>query len=168
MKNLIVVIVAVTFCISCSNSTEPETADVAQPSPDIGLSFVDEDGKDLLNPEHPNHWNEDNLDVYYLQDGEKVRVYDDMMDYPESFKIFYAGDQDRYTMQLWTSSYVEDGHTTTFIEFPDGKMDTIKIKVHSVEGSLLAQKIWYNGELSWQQPESGQPEARYFVRTKIR
>ena len=164
---IIYVLVMATALMTCSDS--PGSIDgVAQPNPSVELSFVDGNGEDLLNPNHQNYWNEDSLRIYYLKDGEKSRVYNGNLDHPENFKIVEVKDDNNFIM-LWLNNHIEEGFTTTFIEFPDGSMDTIKIKARRIKGSVWADKLWYDGELAWEKSEkdeNGNTKPRYFIKTK--
>lgn len=144
----IVTCVVFLISIACSNST----GGVADPPPheDIGLSFVDEQGNDRLNPDHSSPFTENNLEIYYLKDGEKERVFNGNLDYPKNFKLYISEGEENSRLQLALSNHVEgDGNTQTLIEFPDGTVDTVTMKPLNGYANS-AERLWYDGKLVWE------------------
>lgn len=133
--------------MSCSNSSSGTGA--PPPHAEMLLSFVDEQGNDRLDPDHSIPLSESNLDIYYLKDGEKEKVFDGNLDYPKNFKIYYSEGEGKFTMMLWPSNHIEeDGNTTTLIEFPDATVDTVTMEPTN-EDANSAVKIWYDDQLVW-------------------
>lgn len=150
MRCLIITIVLCTISLNfwaCSNST----GGVGDPSPheEVLLSFVDEQGNDRLDPNHSSPFTESNLEIYYLKDGKKERVFEGNLDYPKNFKLYISEGEEHSKMMLWISNHVEeDGHTKTLIEFPGGTTDTVTMEPLN-EPANSARKLWYDGELVW-------------------
>lgn len=164
---VLLLFVSFTVMTCTTGSTENEKVGIPNPHVDISLSFFDSNHKDLLNPENTPDWDKESLNIYDLkEDGPKVRA-DNSLDNPKGFTISYSEDQNCWYMNLGLSTYLIDGFTTTFIEFPAGTMDTLKLKGYRNEyGSIIGEKFWYNGELLWEQAEEGQNEPMYFEITK--
>lgn len=114
----------------------------------MNISFVDETGNDLLNPNHPDAITEQNTDLYYVVDGEKERVFEGHLDHPKQFYIWHAEEQDIYYMTLFPNREFTNNMSTTFIEFADSAMDTIQVEVEK-ENVWVCTKVWYNQELKW-------------------
>lgn len=151
--NIFLLVIFLLVMAACSLGTEPSIDSTPQPGVDVALYFSDENGDDLLNPAHAEGWNEENIDIFYLIDGEKERVYHSNLDLPKRFKIVH-GTEDRYYMLLWLSEHVEDEHTVTYVEFPNGETDTLKIHAEEKSnGVVRADKFWYNEELLFEKEE---------------
>lgn len=148
--------------ISCTaDSTGPDG--LGQFGETFAIAFVDNAGQDLLDKETPNYWTEDDLNIYYLKDGEKELVFNGNLSMPKNFWIYdpdnYNGVEDSNChLELLLSSYLdEDGFSTTYIEFPGGEMDTLKLKGRLVpKAGFLGDKLWYNGELVWKRVNEGE------------
>lgn len=144
---LIVICSIVLSFISCSKSTGG-IGDL-EPNENVALSFVDEQGNDRLDPDHSSPLTESNLEIFYLKDGKKERVFDGNLDYPKNFVIKYSEGEENSKMMLWISNYIEeDGNTKTLIEFPGGTVDTVTMEPLTKDANS-AVKIWYDGELVW-------------------
>lgn len=144
-KSFSLVVIAV--LIGCSSETGPLCC--APPNANIEFSIVDTQGADRLDPDHNSSLSESNLDIYYLKDGEKEKVFDGNLDYPKNFKIYYSEGEGKFTMMLWPSNHIEeDGNTTTLIEFPDSTVDTVTMEPTN-EDANSAVKIWYDDQLVW-------------------
>lgn len=160
--------------ISCtSDSTGPEG--LGQHGVTFAIAFVDSTGQDLLDKETSNYWTEDDLDIYYLKDGEKELVFNANLDMPKNFWIYdpdnYKGVEDSNChMELLLSSYLdEDGYSTTYIEFPGGEMDTLRLKGRLTQAGFFGDTLWYNGEFMWEAVPDGEgpSEPRYLTIEKV-
>lgn len=112
----------------------------------LSISYVNENGDDLLNKNTPNYIDSANIDIYYLIDGERVRFYDARMDLPESFQIYYDKNVDKYFLDLHLSYFMEDSISVTYIQNKED-IDTVKSKFRIFEGGYGYEKIWYNDVL---------------------
>lgn len=128
---------------------------------DIALSYEDQAGNDLLNPEHANALTEDNLDVYYR----KEERYKDKLNFTESFQIVKEEDKNNFLLLELSSAPFKDGRASILIDFPHSSSDTLEIQAKG-SNPLYASKVWYKGELVWTKAEQGQSQRRYFEITK--
>ena len=85
---------------------------------DIGFRFEvsDANGINFLNPVNANAFQANQIDIYYLIDGEKQRVYNGNLDYPENFSIEVDESTDRYFMSLDPNSRGDGNTTVTYIK----------------------------------------------------
>ena len=113
----------------------------------IGINYIDKEGNDLLNPEAENAINTENIDIYYLKDGEKVRVCDYLMEIPENYYVNYSETHDKYYLVVFMSEYMnEENISETYIDFGEWE-DTIRCQYHVVDsGNFWYERVWYNGE----------------------
>ena len=51
------------------------------------ISYFDQNGNDLLDPNNPKSYKESDIDIYYLLDGIKVKQYQGNLEFPEFFWI---------------------------------------------------------------------------------
>ncbi|HKK46562.1 MAG TPA: hypothetical protein VJ964_13640 [Balneolaceae bacterium] len=133
-------------CTTSSNNPNDLNDDVR-----MNISFVDQNGKDLLNPKQKHAITEQNTDIYYLANGEKKKVFDNNLDHPKHFYIWYAEDLDTYFMTLFPNRAFKDNEShssVTYIKFADGTMDTVKVKAKKAD-IWGVTKVWYNQTLRW-------------------
>lgn len=150
MRTLNIIIVLILFFLSmaCNSSTEPESiSGISNPAITVNLSYVDESGNDLLDSTNPNGWTEEDITIYYLKQGEKETVFDPDMKYPKNIQMRSDPVHGNY-INLILNPYLEDNHSITYIEFPNGETDTLKIHAEMVKDvGMWGDKFWYNGEL---------------------
>lgn len=129
---------------------------------DIALSYEDQAGNDLLDPEHANALTEDNLDIFYRKDGS----YKEGLNGYDSYEIVEREDENNFVHVRLSSEPFEDRFASILIDFPNATSDTLEVRAKGKEDELYATKIWYNGELIWTQAEEGESQRRYFEVTK--
>lgn len=150
MKTNNIILIGTIFFVSmaCSTTTEP-IAGISSPGVIVSLNYVDENGNNLLGNDvnTPGAWNESNIDIYYLKKGEKVRVFESHQDNPKNFQIWHEDKVGNY-LRLLLNPYVENNYSSTYIEFPDGEIDTLRIHAELIpDFGISADKFWYNEEL---------------------
>lgn len=143
MKNKFLSIICLAFFLSGLNGCSTQVCGcIEKPNEIAMISYIDEQGQDLLDPDYENSINKNNLEFYYVEDGEKSRE-------PGSADIIYEEETKNYILQLHLSSHIEEnGFTTTFIEFANGT-DTLKLEPRGEDGAF-GEKFWYNGDLVWE------------------
>lgn len=133
-------------------STSPNSETVVNTSVDI--IFIDKNGKELLNPNELNAITEQNTDLYYLINGEKQKIFKGHLECPKMFCINNTKDNNttvyNYIMKVFANTIRGQKTATTYLEFEDGSMDTIKVAYvffGAGNNSVTLTKIWYNGKL---------------------
>lgn len=148
------------FSILGCSSTTNDNGHIPPPDASFRFLYTDQNGEDLLNPEHPDSWDEENLGLYYLRNGSKVQMYEANLDNPKGLNIYHSEDRQRYILRLWVSPYLEENTSITFLEFPDGSFDTLEVQGQINEyDEIDPQKLWYNSNFKW---EKGSETSRYF------
>lgn len=117
----------------------------------INVSIKNNLGEDLLDPNNPNAFNENDIKVYYLIDGEMIEVFDPLMDYPRNFKIFKNESDFRVRIFLDHST----DKTTTYIKWNDSEIDEIKADIYTTENHISYSKAWYNSDLVCEDARGG-------------
>ncbi len=121
----------------------------------IGLSYVDQNGKDLLNPQTPSAYNLNDFRLYYMKNGKKTLFFRGNLDNPFGYSpAWYSPGSGLYRFALF---FPADSCT---LQLSDGTADTFKINVLQKNGSQLLQKVWMNGRLIW---EASSLKEQYFI-----
>lgn len=143
MKNL-AIFVAILF-ISCTSENE-KNSDVVR----IGVEFnlLDNQGKDLLNPEaESNYNNAENIKIYHIINGEPILFNKPNLDLPNGFLIYNREDEDIY--RLGVSSNIDGNTSTTLIEWNNIDTDTIRCDLNKYGSNVVITKVWYNNVLKY-------------------
>ncbi len=141
MKN-IVLILSIFFVLNACEKDEP----MENVQNIINISYTNSIGDDLLDENTVNHIDPSNIDIYYLKEGAKIRVYDEDMDLPENFKIYFNQTYDKYFLQIQLSHFVIDNLSETYIHINED-VDTIKCEYEIIDNGYSFQKVWYNSIL---------------------
>ena len=135
---------------------------------DSGFDFDvrDSQGQSLLDPSTPNAYLASQIDIYYLIDGEKKRVYNSMMDMPENFSIRPHEITNEYLMNLDPNITGRPTTSVTYIQWNEQDTDTITCEFAVSEQSIITTRIIYNRQEVWSvadAPDPKYPYERYFV-----
>lgn len=145
-KSIVLFSIAVVAILifGCSTPTEPGTAREIV----FYLSFIDQEGNDLLDPAFPTAITEQNTNLYYQSGDSLVKQFHGNLDSPKMFSIITDEQlKGRYFMKVF-SNIIEDQETAfTYLEFEDYSMDTIKTEYVLTDNSTSVTKVWYNGDL---------------------
>jgi hypothetical protein len=141
MKN-IVLILSIFFILNACE--KDETMENKQNI--IHISYTNSIGDDLLDENTVNHIDPSNIDIYYLNEGSKIRVYDENMDLPENFRIYFNQTYDKYFLQIQLSHFVIDNLSETYIHINED-VDTIKCEYEIIDNGYSFRKVWYNSIL---------------------
>ena len=174
MKKLIFILIASLFLVSC-NETDP----IEELNPLEGLnltflkfyiSYLDSEGNDLLDSEHPNGIKEEDIDIYFVIGGEKIRAYNpDNESLPEYFNFLNEAeiDEDFYYYILLFPYPVPDENmrAITFIDIKGYGEDKIEYEFEENGDGYRCAKVWYNDELVWPSEDTHYifEVLRYFV-----
>lgn len=141
----IIVIVTLALGVSCKKEAEDVQANL---SASLLLHLNNSIGQDLLNPDLPGHIHYDNIHIYDIVDGTKVRRFVVNYDSPKGISIRKYQSDDRFTLGVRLGHHV--GHeeiSTTIIEYDDYWADTIDARVYkpSLSSTYINEDIWING-----------------------
>ncbi|MCW9707491.1 hypothetical protein [Fodinibius salsisoli] len=131
----------------------------------VDFFFVNEQGEDLLDPDHPNAITEKNTDLYYLEDGERKKVFEGHLDSPKKFSITSEKRSGKNWMRVFTNLIPDQDTTTTYLQFSDFPEDTIRVQYGFTDNSTYIRKIWYNGELKLDIDWDEQPQVIKIVKS---
>ena len=153
MKTMTILILTMLLYTSCKHEEDMVVISIA-----LELSIIDEDGKDLLNPENPNAIVEGDIKKSYLIDGEIEEVNNPLMDNPRGFRIFKH--EHEYRIEFSLNDSESEEYPITYMEWNENDMDTIKCEIEKKSNSTICTKVWFNDELKW---ESSNQTERFFT-----
>lgn len=122
---------------------------------DIELVVKDAEGNDLLDPETLNAFNESDIKLFYLINGNLEEVYNENMDYPRNFLIFKQGGN--YRIRIFLNDSENEYYPETHIQWNETEIDIIKSQFIRTTNSVRKQKIWLNQELIWSASDKVEP-----------
>lgn len=111
---------------------------------EIGFTFEDQEGKDLLNPNH-----EYAFDRYDPQFSYQTEQSEESLTYGMDYEITETKSGNKYIDLVLGSKAFVNKNATVFIDFENASRDTLKVKADNSQETLFATKIWYNQELIW-------------------
>lgn len=171
MRKIILIFIA-SFCLllSCQKD-EPEILEeetyeaVYHTSLKFYIAFLTKDSTDLLDLSTPNYIKEEDVDIYYVVDGKKLRVYNPNEDITrrEPFFIRRQGTgEDIYYGHLVLYPYwpQDQSRATTIISIDGYSDDRLEYEFELVDDINKCTKIWYKDQLVWPNNLS---TARYFI-----
>lgn len=129
------------------------------PAMDVSISYVNEGGKDLLNPDLFQFFN-----IYYLQKNEETGAFEANEVKPTQYSFYYDQSSARYALRIFPNREFVDGQSRTLIESPSDHFDTLRVQGYNEGRGSIAEKIWYNNVLVWETAPN--PRRRYFTITK--
>jgi len=140
--------------MSCSKDDERDGPFIIDNG--ITLTFTNKNGEDLLNPETPDHYNFEEMRLYYLIDGTKEEVYNPLMSTPRRLGLI----TETTPLQLGIGTYdgkegavstdkdgVTTGYSVAYLELNSETVDTIKTEWITNGRYFVNTKTWYNGVL---------------------
>ncbi len=148
MKTLILLLIMISF-FSCKKDDEAVFDETA-----FDISYIDQNGNDLLDTINPNSYKASDINIYYLLDGIKVKQYQENLEYPKFFYISNEIRENKHFMVLFPNrkNLDENNRAITYINFGDNREDKVECEFQTYKNSSSIQvvKIWYNNVLTWQ------------------
>lgn len=148
----LIIIVAIAFFMSNCNK---ENTDMTVVDLGIYISFIDNNGTDLLNPNNDVSYKENEIKVFHLLNGKKELFYKSNLDHPNGFFIVHDEKiSNYYYLGVGVNDY-DNGSTAnpyeaiTLLELSENVTDTITCKIEKGENSLLTRQVTYNGKVVW-------------------
>ncbi|MDZ7657788.1 hypothetical protein [Fodinibius sp.] len=126
---------------------------------DISISYVNEEGEDLLEPDFFRFYN-----IYYLQKNEDSGEFERIKAGKNQHSFYLDQETNRYALRVFPNREFIDGKSTTLIEDHRDNKDTLRVQGYNEGRGSIAERIWYNGELVWETAPN--PPRRYFTITK--
>lgn len=150
MKNLIILCCLFSIIVSgCKKNSETPNNVVLDRFVSIAYLNANENNSDLLDPSNPNAIKADDIEIFYLENGEKHRVYNANFDLPKNFKIGKAPNNEYYHLSVAVSTSLDKNNIgTTYIQVNKYNFtDTLTTTIYKSEdgNATRVSKVWYNG-----------------------
>lgn len=129
------------------------------PIMDVSISYVNEQGEDLLEQEYFPFYN-----IYYLQRDEETGEFERVEATQNQYSFYIDEGTNRYALRVFPNREFIDGRSTTLIENHRDDIDTLRVQGYNEGRGSIAERIWYNGKLVWETAPN--PPRRYFTITK--
>jgi len=127
----------------------------------IGLSVLDENGTDLLNPSNPSAYSENNIKIFYLIEGQKEEIFKPNLDNPRMFFIYENEETGKYVMNLGPNDALGDEYPITYIQWDEKDTDTLKCEFARGDNFTITTKVWLNDSVIWDVNGDNFPDIRY-------
>ncbi len=151
--------------ISCTQQQEPEPPIFGMAiGSDIDLSIQNPQGVDLISPATEEYFPVEDMQLYYLVDGKKVKVqdFDPQIGGHNGLKLLTGISTHKLRCFLYNYNEKEEeigedgvkkGTSMYYLQLNQNITDTIKTEWEALDGRYYAiRKVWYNGELSEEEP----------------
>jgi len=154
-----VLVVIILFTNGCITGDQEMRS--APPIMDVSISYVNEQGEDLLETDYFPFYN-----IYYLQKDEESGNFERVKATKNQYSFYIDQGTNRYALRVFPNREFIDGKSTTLIENHRDNIDTLRVQGYNEGRGSTAERIWYNGELVWETAPN--PPRRYFTITKSR
>lgn len=142
LKTLLIIFLIIAS--ACDKTSSGPGFDISN---DILITFLNQEGEDLLDPNNSNSLDITQFKVYYLLDGIKTEINRTNLDYPKNFFIEEPDENsDYYRMFLFLNSEDNSDTTFTYLEWKENLNYVFKSQINR-EGGINDEKIWLNETL---------------------
>ncbi|GGG95336.1 hypothetical protein GCM10011416_11070 [Polaribacter pacificus] len=141
-----ILLLACTLIFSCTKNDTPNYGGVNE----SGAWFYvkDSQGNNLVDPNTPNAYKENEIKIYHIINGVEKLMYDSNLDNPKFFTITQEDGLYKFGLGMSLDSSVD--YPISYIQWNDTDRDTIKTEYLREQGSVIKQKIWFNDQLVWE------------------
>ncbi|MFC2096401.1 hypothetical protein ACFLQ3_01725 [Bacteroidota bacterium] len=147
MTTRIIYLLIIVLLMSCD---EEETVSADFINTGFGIVVKDEHGTDLLNPANENSYKVDSIDIYWVIDGAKTRIFESNLAHPEHFVIRYNPYHDIYELQLFLNHKMDENNKAiTYVKWNSVEEDKFECEFKLVETAYFKYKLWFNDSLIW-------------------
>lgn len=150
-------LIAILIIAGCN--IDGEDGYTAPPIMDVSISYINEDGEDLLEPDFFQFFN-----IYYLQKNEETGEFEANEAKETQYSFYLDESSGLYALRVFPNREFIEGESRTLIESPRDNFDTLRVQGHNEGRGSVAERIWYNDELVWE--TSPNSLRRYFAITK--
>lgn len=133
------------------------------PAMDVSISYVNDEGSDLLNP-NVYEVAYDQFNIYYLQKNEDSGEFERVPARDAQYSFYLDQEYGRVALRVFPNREFINSHSTTLIESPRDDIDTLEVKGYLEGQGAVAEAIWYNGEKVWE--TAPYPPRRFITITK--
>lgn len=128
---------------SCNTDNNEQA--IVDTSIDISIKNIDD--IDLLNPINENSFNESEIKIFYLINGETIEYYEPELDSPKGFRIYQH--QSEYRISIYPNQVISEVFPITYVKWNESTTDTIKCEYDRKNNYIICNKVWFNDELKY-------------------
>jgi hypothetical protein len=130
--------VLVIITVSCKlESPDPVVIDNQ-----VDINYTNSQEEDLLDTSVTAGFSADSIHLYNVVNGIKKEV-NNRVDYPHNFFIYKNEQFNKHVLRVFLEV------DTTYLQLNRKITDTIACKFYRSENKLIITKVWYNGNLKW-------------------
>ena len=129
---------------SCSSDDEQFIVSAA-----IDISVKDSEGNDLLNPENVNSFKENQINIFYVVNGQELIFYNGDLAHPKGFFI-YKEEKSEFRIRVFPNMDKNLELPVTYIKWNSTDTDTIRCSIERKSNSEIVTKVWLNENLVWE------------------
>ncbi len=129
---------------ACSGDEKPTNSTIISKS--VEISIRDMNGNDLLDPQNPNAYIEDEIKVFYLVNGVPEEVLWANMDHSRGFNISNRANEYRIAVFLNDN----ENQPITYIQWNGTDADTLRAEFRRWDNGIEVRKVWFNDVLRWE------------------
>ena len=142
MKYLILLMIVIMFT-NCNKEESKLNKTFIESS--FELSFRNKNGEDLLDSNTIGCFNHDKIEIFIIENGIKKILNNN------SNSNFFSKERGYYTILVHATG------DSTFLQLSESIIDTITTEWKSGSNYYHNTKMWYNGELKWEQDKTEFP-----------
>ena len=146
MKTTTLLFAALLFTLTAfaQDAKQPKIKQNMYVNINIDIIYKDKAGNDLLDSSNATHFSANDITIYNMEKGEKVKVNKPLMDHPNNHYIY----KDDATQTNHLRVYLET--EVVLVQLNATTTDTIKCTIKKSKGNVHIEKVWYNGKLKWE------------------
>ncbi|MGL1888470.1 MAG: hypothetical protein OCD76_18280 [Reichenbachiella sp.] len=150
MNNLFLAALAIMILSSCKTEDDSLCCDSGDNiSISIDIIVVSDNGIDLLNPENPEAFQEHDIRVFDLIDGE-TSISNNTSNGRGFLLLSPSGTHlDRYMIRIFANLESTDDYPINYIQWNENETDKLKAEFDRGDNYDVVTKVWFNDELVW-------------------
>ena len=139
-----VFITGLILCVSVWASCHKSIIAAAESKPSINISILGENNEDLLNPATEGSFNNENIEVLYLVNGELVSYNKPSINNPHGYMIDF--EEGQWFLNLSPDFDQNSNSVTFYIRWNYTTTDTIVCNYTAKNNTIVCEEITYNDQ----------------------
>lgn len=149
----------ISLVISCSSNDDNEKINNAIIDTSIDISYFNKDSLDLLDQKKDYAYNEKNIELFYIDNNKKTKIFNANLDYPKGFKVFKHEVDNIHRIAIFGKNDKTKKRDTILIKLNEKEIDTLVYTTKYTNNVEEITKVWYNDVIKWEVPYT---KERYF------
>lgn len=119
----------------------------------VRFQVLDDEGKDMLDPKTPNHFDTSKIRIFYLLNNVKHEFYKGHLTNSRGYMIYEPENEKASRIAIHLNTEDKSKKTTTYVQWNEKITDTIEATFEITDCYIKRNKVWYNGKLIWDTTE---------------